>query len=410
MKGFRPTYLSNKPISAITSFFREQTLDHFNITRALDTSFTDISTSILIGHSMGGLVARAWEQQNRQQNRNPEIGGIITVATPNLGSIANRAAKDGILPDVMDRATNLLSDPLVGTDISDKVLTLPPALTTSVIVASSLLNAVEGLKNIFNTAISGIIKRRDPYIPCFDDMIPNSNFLDSLNAPNQTGSIPPIINIRCVANFPSFYRVAYSFIPFVGDPHRAATDEYNDSPLVITTDILAASLLAAYTRGLGSIDYILAQGNDTMNAKLIRDPMMIYAIAASRTEYPALRTWRSLKYDIPVTVATLFGSAQIIYLPYSSTMQKIRRTVENGVTDGLPLFRLVQTNEGEFVPVINEGDDGTLAERVQEQLYNKLRTIKVEGVTHVSVQNNRQVRLALDDLFQNQPGFQINRK
>ncbi len=419
MKGFRPTYLSNKPIAAIASIFRTQTLDNFNLTRTLpyDTLFSDISTSILIGHSMGGLVARAWEQLNRLQNRSPEIGGIITVAAPNQGSIANRAAKDGLLFDVVNRATNLLTEPFTTVMMNNQILTLPFDLT-SVFPASTLLSAIEGLKNTLNTTVAGVIKRTDPFISPFDDMIPNSSFLDSLNAPNQTGNIPPIINIQCVANSPSIYRVAVSFLPF-GNPHDAETDKYNDDFVIKATDILAATALAGYSAILPFHTEILAKPTDTLNAKLARDPMFLFALAASKTEFAALRTWRSIKYDLPVSVSVLLGSAQFSYLPYSQSTQYIRRSEENGVTDGKYLFRYVTSQEGEVVPtylvksVINYtdstgqarqditwmGDDGTLSEDVQEQPYNRLRTERVVGVTHVSVQNNQNIRLRLLQIF-----------
>lgn len=422
MKGFRPTYLSNKPIAAITSLFRTQTLDNFNLTKTspYDTLFSDISTSILIGHSMGGLIARAWEQQNRLQNRSPEISGIITVATPNQGSIANRAAKDGILFDVVDRATNLLSDPLAGTTISDKVLTLPTDLT-SILVASTVFNATENLKSILNTTVSGVIKRTDPFIPPFDDMIPKSSFLDSLNAPNQTGNIPPIINIQCVANSPSIYRVAVSFLPG-GSPHDAETDKYKDDFVIKAADILAGITLALNYGFIPNRTEIFSYPIDTMNGKLARDPMLIYALAASKFEFPALRTWRNIKYDLPVSVSVLLGSAQFSYLPYSQSTQYIRRAEENGVTDGKYLFRYVTSQEGEVVPTYKVksirpytdstgqaqqeitwmGDDGTLSEDVQEQPHNRLRTERVIGVTHVSVQNNQFVRERLIQIFNDQ--------
>lgn len=428
VKGFRPTYLSNKIISEITPFLRTQALDQFNTARISDTTFTDISTSILIGHSMGGLIARTWEQQNRLQNRSPEIGGIITIATPNQGSKANRALKEGVFEDVFNRLDYLVSDPVAKSNVNS-IINLPSNIRPF-LQGTDFASILTSILSIINQTIAKNFLRTEPYIPAFDDMIPESNFISTLNAPNQTGTIPPIINIQCAANFPSIYRVVHGSIV---SPLSVPIDQYNDGSLVEEIDKIAAySLLASPIYKFLNME-IMAVPKDTMNTKLIRDPLLIYALhSSSYVNFPALRTWRFWKYDLPVSVSVLLGSAQFSYLPYSQSTQYIRRAEENGVTDGKYLFRYSTSAEGEVVPtyrvkevrrdtntttgVIKEtivsymGDDGTLSEDVQEQPYNRLRTIRVEGVTHVSVQNNRGIRLILDDIFRNQIGFQVQPK
>lgn len=435
MKGIRPGYLSNQPILNIASTLRSKVLDTMNTIRLIDNSIEPNNTSILIGHSMGGLVARSWEYLNRINNSPSEFSGIITVATPNQGSYANQAVKNGTWGLVTDRTFNLLLDPILNSSLSTAPIT--QNFFSPIFTGATLLDLVESAKKrLIEGTIGFAINRKDPFIPAFDDMIPNSNFLNVLNSSTQPSAVLPIINIQCVSNYPSAYRVAYGELGLFfdnTDPLIAPLDQYDDSPLIKKVDLLASILLY-----IQSIDYlnaaeIIAQPNDTMNSRLVRDPMMIYALASNKLQYKALQTWRALKYDIPVSFSVLFGSAEFSYLPYSQSIQYIRRSEENGIIDGKYLFRFVTSEGGNVVPtyrvketirftdslgVIHEeilsymGDDGTLSEDVQEQPYNRLRTERVIGVTHVSVQNNPLIKQKLLDIFndRNEPRFFILRR
>lgn len=416
IKGIRPGYLSNQPILDIASTFRTKVLDTINIIRQMDNLVEPQTSSILIGHSMGGLVARSWEYLNRTNNRAAEFSGIITVATPNQGSPANFEAKNGTWGLVTDRAFNFLTNPILNNPLSTGAIG-GQNLFNSIFVGATILDIVESAKaRLIGGALGLAINRKDPFIPAFDDMIPNSVFLNSLNNSTQSGTVLPIINIQCVSNFPSFYRVAYGEIE---DPLQAPIDQYQDDALIKKIDILASILLY-----IQSIDYlnaaeIIAQPSDTMSNRIARDPMMIYALTANKLQYDALRTWRALKYDIPMHFSVLFGSAQFSFLPYSQSTQFLRRATENNSDDGKYVFSIVTSPGGDVVPTFKVksirpyfdtngqaqqeitymGDDGTLSEDVQEQPYNRLRTERIVGVTHVSVQNNQFIREKLRDIF-----------
>lgn len=183
-----------------------------NAARVVENQALNSNNGILIGHSMGGLVAR---EMDRRNNRN--FGGIITVATPNHGAwVANSLRANRVIPAL---------------EIGLQELTRGPANTTIANVATGLstgLTAAELINLLWVSFGRNLVidQLPDANTQTITDVSTGSNFLNTLNG-NQPNV--PILNIILKENDKQALRMAAAART---PPEEQALHTFNDGTVV----------------------------------------------------------------------------------------------------------------------------------------------------------------------------------
>lgn len=179
INGYIYKYPSNNSITEIASTL------YVNYLKPIEKH----DSFILIGYSMGGLVARS------MQRLSPNVKAIITVGTPNSGSTLLQNTLNRKMYDFFSNAiknANKAIDVSLGSDIfsgiSVTTLAAPIILPVSIFKNITLNNTLQGLKITYQSGI-GIYALSHP---CIRDMLPESKYLRDLNSINTT---VPHINI-----------------------------------------------------------------------------------------------------------------------------------------------------------------------------------------------------------------------
>lgn len=154
----------------------------------------ELDSFILIGHSMGGLIARS------MQRLSTKVKAIITIGTPNSGSTLLYNLLNGKSYDFFSNAilnankaidVSLVSDIFSGIPVT--TLAAPIILPISIFKKNTLNNTLQLLKMTYQSGI-GIYALSHP---CIRDMLPDSKYLRDLNSINTT---VPHINIYGAEN------------------------------------------------------------------------------------------------------------------------------------------------------------------------------------------------------------------
>lgn len=160
--GTRPAYKSDKSITDISKDFWHANSTLFN------------RNTILVGHSMGGLVARELER-----NYSSSIKGIVTIGTGHHGAQFAKELHFGGLNKLKDKVLNLgnacISTSLVAFSLSFSGLS--PVLIPVKEIINGLLTTLSGPVGdiaLNEIAAAGFNKS------CTDDLQPGSKFLNTL--------------------------------------------------------------------------------------------------------------------------------------------------------------------------------------------------------------------------------------
>ncbi len=160
--GTRPAYKSDKSITEISKEF-------YNTNRALFGKNT-----ILIGHSMGGLVARELER-----NHSSLIKGIVTIGTGHQGAQFAKEIHFGGLNKLKDKVTLRVN--ACATSTFAALSFTFPGLTKVLIPIGDVLN---GISSVMTSPIGDIALNEIAAVgfnkSCTDDLQPGSKFLTTL--------------------------------------------------------------------------------------------------------------------------------------------------------------------------------------------------------------------------------------
>lgn len=143
---------------------------------------------ILIGHSMGGLVARSL------QLLSPRVKGVITVGTPNSGSILLYNTLNGKTYDYFSKAIRIVNT-AIDKSMMSGILSGPPVTCIALPIVAPLGTlkniVVERTLNVLKLTYQAGIGIYALSHPCISDMMPGSAYLRTLNS--QPSKIPFII-------------------------------------------------------------------------------------------------------------------------------------------------------------------------------------------------------------------------
>lgn len=162
VNGSMLKYSSDKSITSIAEVVWNENYNQFN------------QNTILIGHSMGGLVARELER-----NHSTKIKGIITLGTPHQGAHVAKELQNGKLNALarktFAKVTNSLQVSTTAFMFTIPGISFPVIVKTNDVM--NKLNAAMGVAigPVVNTVVSSAFNKA-----CSDDLQPGSVFLNRL--------------------------------------------------------------------------------------------------------------------------------------------------------------------------------------------------------------------------------------
>ncbi len=155
---------------------------------------------VIIGHSMGGLVARYL------QLITPSIKGLVTVGTGHMGATLLQSAFDGRITEIFNKTVLMSNNAIENSTQKNLVASFPLSVLAAPLVypVLSYKNQVltEGLQFI-NNQVSTAIYSIPNLSPCVRDLQPKSEFLNFINSkPIKV----PFVNIYGAEDYYQFLR------------------------------------------------------------------------------------------------------------------------------------------------------------------------------------------------------------
>lgn len=173
--GYILEYPSNNSINGIASGIYQ------NAMKSMETD----SGFVIIAHSMGGLVARTLIDYD------PRIKGIITIGTPNSGSVMLKNTLGGKTYDYFYQAIKMASGAIDKSLLSGIFSGIPvTTLAAPIVIPVTIFkNSIrDGVLTTLKTALQTGMGIYALSHPCIKDMLPNSPFLQTLKEKTHTVS------------------------------------------------------------------------------------------------------------------------------------------------------------------------------------------------------------------------------
>ncbi|HEY8933939.1 MAG TPA: alpha/beta hydrolase [Cyclobacteriaceae bacterium] len=229
-KNYAPLFEQERIMTSNTPVYYDN--DRSGVVSAkntLDNRMTASASNILIGHSMGGLVAREYERNYGSSL----VRGIVTVTSPNQGATVANQIISGNAQTIINRGiADLSAGPVAdGKTIMNALLTssltgIPTTVTNKII--NKKVDAF--LKENLFVKVSEFLAN-EPYAT-LEDFKVNGTYINGLNA--YTARVP-IVNIICEENDKAALRIANSAI---SPPEDATLNQYEDGHVATIVDRL----------------------------------------------------------------------------------------------------------------------------------------------------------------------------
>lgn len=328
---------------------------------------------ILIGHSMGGLVARSI------QLLSPKVKGIITVGSANSGSVLLANTLNGKTYDYFSKAVRLVNA-AVDKSLISGIFSGPPVST----IALPIVAPITAFKDIVVHRTLSVLKLTYQagigiYAlshPCIRDMLPNSNYLQTLNA--QTCNVP-YLNIYGSEDYWQVLRVVGTLKNGSEVKNPVNIDKAYDMEFV--TQMQSA---------LGIIYQI--QNTHNLVYKALAVPAIFLPwiwltrelVLNARYEWDAI--YRYFETGIHADFATAMGSVEYRLQNYC-------------IPKGLDLKKLSCTHK--YLPYILDNDGILSRKDVVSPLVSGLNVhnIRVLGVNHQEMGNHIEMRKLLEGII-----------
>ena len=344
-----------------------------NLYKSQIQSMDTMGSMVVIGHSMGGLVARSLLDYTES------ISGLITVATANNGSGLLKSVVDGRMYNFFANAVTMANTAIdaslwSGIFSGAPVTTLAAPLVVPVTVFKNrtVNSTLFLLKNVMNAGV-GIYQFGHP---CVRDMIPGSSFLNQLNGSSHT---VPLLNVYGAEDHWQVLRAlgSLSKVDLVKNPQN--TDVSYDK-----------EYFSALQTGMAYIYQIQNTHNVVYNALGVAALFMPWIWITRELVLKARHNWdaiyRYLETGIHTDLADVMGA----------TSYKLQNFCTPG---GVNLKKL--TCRSAYLPVVTE-NDGILAKKdvvllsgIDQPVFN----VQVLGVNHQEMGNHMAVRKLLNEVL-----------
>lgn len=361
--GYVPEYQSDQSIVNIAADLYK------NQIQAIDTE----GSMVVIGHSMGGLVARSLLDQTET------ISGIITVASANSGSGLLQSVFNGrvynFFANTVTMANSAIDASLWSGLFSGAPLTTlaaPLVVPVTIFKNRTVNSTLFLLKHAMNAGV-GIYQFGHP---CVRDMLPGSAFLNQLNSSNHE---VPIINVYGAEDHWQVVRAlgSLSKVDFVKNP--------------INTDVsYDKEYFPALQSGMAYVYQIQNAHNLVYSALGVAAIFMPWIWITRELVMKARYNWdamyRYLETGIHTDLAGVMGATTYKLQSYC-------------VPQGFDLSRL--TCSTKYLPVVTENDgilsrkDVAIPTGIKQPVFN----IRVQGVNHQEMGNHSSVRRLFNEII-----------
>ncbi|MDX9747587.1 MAG: hypothetical protein RBT57_03705 [Paludibacter sp.] len=360
-QGYVFEYTSDKTIGAIAQDLYGKQI------KGIDDATGSL---VVVGHSMGGLVARSLLPHS------PRIKGIITVGAANNGSTLLANTVNGSVYDYFSYAikkanaaidASLYSGIFSGAPVT--TLAAPLLIPVNVFKTRTMNSTLFALKQLIQNAI-GIYKFGHP---CVNEMIPGSAYLTALNS---TETRVPHLNIFGAEDHWQVIRALGSLSKVDAVKNPVNTDRSYDQ-----------EYFPSIQAGLAFIYEIQTKHNLVYNALGVAAVFMPWIWITRELVLNARFNWdemyRYLETGIHADLAGILGARQYKLQNYCYPI-------------GIDLSKLTCTTA--YLPVVTENDgilsrsDVVLPSLANRPVYN----IRVAGVNHQEMGNHIAIRRLLD--------------
>lgn len=160
---------------------------------------------ILIGHSMGGLVARYL------QTLSPSVKGMVTVGTGHRGSGFLQSALDGKLVGIFLNPITMSNKALDYSIKGIMTATFPVSALAAPLVFPVMMyknQILNGALTLVNTTVNSALSVYTAYSPCVKDLKPGSELINKLNSNPLS---VPLVNVYGAEEYNQFLRAMGSF-------------------------------------------------------------------------------------------------------------------------------------------------------------------------------------------------------
>jgi pimeloyl-ACP methyl ester carboxylesterase len=334
----------------------------------------DTSKQVIIGHSMGGLVARSVQQIT------PGITGLITVGTANNGSVAVENVLSG-------RTINQIALMIAGVSLAFDASILyatasaPPVSTLAapVIVPLTLVKNILMLQTLgsMNAGFNSLVNTYAFTHQCIYDMKPNSAYLKDINSKKID---IPIINIYGAED-------NWQIIRALGALSRVK-DVKNPLNIDKTFDM---DYVQGVRVGMGYVSQIQNLHNSVYNTLAVPAVFMPWIWITRELILKARYNWDKIYWDLETgmhaKLAVNLGAVGYKYQNYC-------------IPSGYSLSKLVCTSK--YLPYVTDNDgilagsSSMLPDSVsRDAVYN----IRVEEVNHQEMGNHPKMRKTFEKII-----------
>lgn len=334
----------------------------------------DTIDQILIGHSMGGLVARSLQQIT------PGVNGIITVGTANNGSVAVENVLSG---KTINQIAFMIAGVSLAFDASIIYATAsaPPVTTLAapVVIPLTLIKNILMLQTLagMNDSFKNLVNFYAVTHQCIYDMKPNSAYLKEINSKKID---IPIINIYGAED-------NWQIIRALGSLKRV-NDVKNPLNIDKTFDM---DFVQGVRSGMGLVSQIQNLHNSVYNTLAVPAVFMPWIWITRELILKARYNWDKIYWELEngmhAKLAVNLGAVGYKYLNYC-------------IPSGYSLDKLVCTSK--YLPYVTD-NDGILAGSssiMNDTLSSvKVHNIRVENVNHQEMGNHPKMRKTFENII-----------
>lgn len=356
-------YPSNNSIQGIASGLYQ------NAVKSIEND----SGFVIVAHSMGGLVARTLSDFT------PKIKGIITVGTPNAGSVLLKNTLSGKTYDFFNQAIRMASGAIDNSLLSGIFCGIPVTTIAAPIVIPVTIfknSTRDGMLYTLKITLQNGMGIYALAHPCIRDMLPGSNFLQNLNAKSETVAH---INIYGAED-------NWQVVRAIGSLSRIA-DVKNHQHMDVSFD---ETFFPKFQSGLAFICQIQQAHNLVYKALAIPAVFMPWIwltrelVLKARLEWDAV--YRYLEVGIHADFAMNMGAVEYLLRDYC-------------IPTGIDMQKL--TCKKSYLPYIIENDGILSRHDVISGIKPKYNTynIRVQGVNHQEMGNHINMRKLLENII-----------
>jgi pimeloyl-ACP methyl ester carboxylesterase len=362
-EGMVLEYTSDNTIGAIAKNL------YLNQIKPVETS----GSMVIVGHSMGGLVARSLLAYS------PRISGVIVVGTANNGSALLMNTLNGKVIDFFSSAIKMANSAIdaslyagIFTGVPVTTLAAPLIVPISIFKSRTVNSTLFYLKHASNSAV-GVYQLGHP---CIRDMVPGSPFLTNLNSVSTN---VPLINIYGAEDHWQVVRALGSLSKVDAVKNAANIDIPYDQ-----------SYFPALQAGLAFMYEIQSTHNLVYNALGIAAVFMPWIWVTRELVLKARYNWdamyRYLETGIHTDLAGMMGATQYKLQNYCVPLG----TDLNNLSCKMAYLPVVMENDG----VLSRADV-VLPSNSRRTVFN----VRVPGVNHQEMGNHITMRKLMEEII-----------